>query len=88
MTRELLKELAMQEWGLTLSKLTLTDVILYCRGPSLEKSTTIDMDKLIGWLETNIPNLLHIKEMENERNTDRGRNVNKSLDTITQLNKS
>ena len=37
-----------------------TDAILYCRGPQLDSSENYNEDKLVSWLEANLPSMRKI----------------------------
>jgi len=37
-----------------------TDAILYCRGPQLDYSENYNEDKLVSWLEANLPSMRKI----------------------------
>jgi len=50
MSREALIDFVGQEYNVSMTMLTATDAILFCRGPGLDQSEQYNEDKLIHWL--------------------------------------
>lgn len=61
-TRENLIEFVAQEFGLSMTMLTATDAILFCRGPGLDQSEQYNEDKLIHWLQASLPGMRKIED--------------------------
>lgn len=76
LTRDALIEFVSQEYGVSMTMLSATDAILFCRGPGLDQSEQYNEEKLIHWLQATLPGMRKIEERFEPK-----RDVPKSLNT-------
>lgn len=50
-------DFADQEYGVSVSMLSATDAILFCRGPQLDNSEIYNEEKLVHWLSASLPGM-------------------------------
>jgi len=62
LTRENLIEFVGQEYGVSMTMLSATDAILFCRGPQLDQSEAYNEDKLIHWLQITLPGMRKLED--------------------------
>lgn len=62
LTRENLIEFVAQEYCVSMTMLSATDAILYCRGPQLDQSEAYNEDKLIHWLQITLPGMRRLED--------------------------
>lgn len=60
-TREGLIEFVSLEYGVSMTMLSATDAILFCRGPQLDQSEQYNEEKLIHWLQSTLPAMRKIE---------------------------
>jgi len=67
-TREDLIEFAAQEYHVSMTMLSATDAILFCRGPQLDSpDAPYNEDKLLHWLSASLPGMRNIDHKFNPR---------------------
>lgn len=57
MNRESLIEFVAQEYSVSMTMLSATDAILFCRGPQLDQSENYNEEKLVHWLQSTLPGM-------------------------------
>ena len=62
--RDALREFLETTYSVKVSELTVIEGIHYCRGSQMERSSTFDREKLLGWLVVQIPILLESQAIQ------------------------
>lgn len=62
MNREALIEFVAQDYQVSMTMLSATDAILFCRGPGLDQSENYNEEKLIHWLQATLPGMRKLED--------------------------
>ena len=86
LTRGNLIEFVAQEYGVSMTMLSATDAILFCRGPQLDQSETYNEDKLIHWLQITLPGMRKLEDrIEPQRMPPRSLNTSQDNFSLFKL---